>query len=174
MRSLRQQHCLTVQDSGKLNRTVHISWVHLTKHVINESVSIATFPLPLKQGYLHDFHVVIASSSHIVFGRIAVAPLLNDNDHDHLFSRFSLSVLTALTLPVCQSAWALALIGCRNRLSMCTCTDFVSLERSGPVPALEMEMCLCVLWSRWCLCPCPWNGVVWLLSSLRCLLYIDI
>ena len=35
--------------------------------------------------------------------------LLNVNDIDHLFSRLSLSVLTALTYPVCQSAWALAL-----------------------------------------------------------------
>ena len=43
----------------------------MTRHVINESVSITTFPLPL-----HYSHVYEASDSHTVFGRIAVAPLL--------------------------------------------------------------------------------------------------
>ena len=59
----------------------------------------------------------------------------------------SLSVPTALTYPVCQSVWALAhsLIGellapCRTKLSRCTCSDLVPLERSGLVLALEMEM----------------------------------
>ena len=100
---------------------------------------------------------------------------LNDNDNDHLFSPVSLSVFTALPYFVCQSACALArsLIGellaqCRNKLSSCTCSDLLPLERSGPVPALEMEMCL------WCAC-----GVACLLlsgglSSMRCLLYLDI
>ena len=35
-------------------------------------------------------------------------PLLNDNDHDHMFTRLFLSVVTALIYPVYQSAWALA------------------------------------------------------------------
>ena len=93
------------------------------------------------------------------------------------------SVLAALTYPVCQSAWALArsLIGellapCRNELSECTCSDLV--------PLAKMDLCLhwrwrcaCVCWCVGCVCVCV-CVVVWLLSgglsSMRCLLYLDI
>ena len=99
------------------------------------------------------------------------------------FSVGSLSVLTALTCPECQSAWALAhslvvglLAPSRNKLSGCTCSELVPLERSAPVPALEMEMCLwcaCVCYGV-CVCVCVCvsdcaGGVVWLLSSWCCL-----
>ena len=84
---------------------------------------------------------------------------------------------------MCQSAWTLvhSLIGellapRRNKitLSRCTCSDLVPLERSGPVPALEMGMCL------WCACvvfvsvsvSVGWCSVVSLLSSLWCCLSV--
>ena len=97
----------------------------------------------------------------------------------------ALSVLTALTYPARQSAWALAhsligelLVPTGQKLSKCTWSDLVPLERSVPVPALELEMCLCVLWCRLCLCLCVCvsvsvsGGVLWLLSSLRCCLSV--
>ena len=57
------------------------------------------------------------------------------------------------------------LASCRN--SGCTCSYLVPLERSGPVPALEMEMCQCVCCDVGCVCVCLSGGVVWLLSSLH-------
>ena len=51
--------------------------VFMTKHVINESVSIDTFHLPLGQGYHHYSCVFIASSSHTLHGRIEVPPCLS-------------------------------------------------------------------------------------------------
>ena len=112
---------------------------------------------------------------------------VNDNDHDHLFSRHSSD------LPCVPGCVGLG--------------PFVDWRVSGPVPALEMEMCLCVvmcLWCRFCLylslCLClrlslslslsvSGGGVVAVvvavllvcclllsggLSSMRCRLYLDI
>ena len=90
--------------------------------------------------------------------------LLNDNATItcSLGSLSLLSALTTLTHSVCHGALAVAhsLIGgllapCRNELSKSTCSDLVSPERSGPVPALE----------KWCVCVCP--AVAPMLGSFR-------
>ena len=102
------------------------------------------------------FHLTLFLSQSLV----NVHSLLSENDNDHLFSRLSLFlfVLTALTYPVCQTAWPLthSLIGellapCRNKLCRCTCSDIVPLERSGEDGDVFV-VCLCVLWCRLCVC----------------------
>ena len=105
----------------------------------------------------------------------------------------SLTFLTTLTFPVCQSTCAMA-HSVAERSCPGTCSDRVPSERSGPVPALEMEVLVVCLWDvcvscgvgciciSVSVCGVVWllsswfclSVVVWWLSSMRCLLYLDI
>ena len=79
------------------------------------------------------------------------------NDNDHLLSRLFLSVLTALTHPVCQSARAMA---CslirelfalfRNKLCRCICSDLVYLRWRRRC-ACGVLVCVLVR-VFWCVC----------------------
>ena len=197
-----------VEPDGDVDGAIQLKppWItHSGSAKMATDFSLFLFPLPLPPSPSLSLSLPLSLSFHLTlllsfsYSCQLSLSLLNDNDNDHRFSRVSLSVLTALTYPVCQSAWALhSLIGelfapCRNKLSRCTCSDLVPLEKSGPVPVLEMEMCLCCrLWCRVCLLSVSVSvrGVVWCgrcrrcgvacqllfsgLSSMRCLLYYDI
>ena len=108
----------------------------------------------------------------------------NDNDNNHLLRRLSLCTHSydLLCVPECVHSLIGELLAlCRNKLCMSICSDLVPLERSGLVPALEMEMCLrlrcafgvlamclrCAVVSVVCVCLClclslsvDWCGVV--------------